>query len=153
MDATDGAMTYEDFLSECLEEPLKYVVHDTDARLSDELRRGTATGGFDFLGKFWTFVECIAAKRGHYYDVSDDVGWSFLRLDMCSGGGEMTVDECKEFVGRLYDLGLIERSEFDESKLVSSRRVMRTAESNAEVKAKRKMAAYNTNLKRARSRG
>lgn len=153
MDVTDGAMTYDDFLSECLEEPLKYVVHDTDARLSDELRRGTATGGFDFLGKFWTFVECIAAKRGHYYDVSDDVGWSFLRLDMCSGGGEMTVDECKEFVGRLYDLGLIERSEFDESKLVSSRRVMRTAESNAEVKAKRKMAAYNTNLKRARSRG
>lgn len=153
MDVADGAITYEDFLSECLEEPLKYVVHDTDARLSDELRRGTATGGFDFLGKFWTFVECIAAKRGHYYDVSDDVGWSFLRLDMCSGGGEMTVDECKEFVGRLYDLGLIERSEFDESKLVSSRRVMRTAESNAEVKAKRKMAAYNTNLKRARSRG
>lgn len=153
MEGTENeAVVYDGFLEECMLEPLSYFFHDCDARLSDELRRGTALGGFEWLGRWWTFVECISSKKGHMYDVSDEIGWKFFRLDMVSGGGEMSVDDCKEFVGELYELKLINREVFDESKRIISDRVMRNAEKSAEATAKRKLAAWKTNQKRYGSR-
>lgn len=138
---------YEGFLEDALGEPVKYVKHDSNAHEDPALFRMVAKYGMESYGQYWLLVELLTSRRGHYYDVADEFGWLALSRDM-SRLQPLDVDGCKEFVGRLYELGLISREQFDELGRVAISRVLRDALTYAEGVASKKLGAWKTNRKK-----
>lgn len=133
----DRAM-YDSLCMEVADSPLDYVRHDSDARLDDALRAIVMTHGVDYLGMYWVLVECLCTKKGHMYDVSDDMGLMKLALDMSTCGCMFTPDEVGDFVGVLAENGLIDGEVYEHSGRVVSERVLKECRGYAQaVAAKR----------------
>lgn len=130
-----------------MQEPIKYVKHDVSAHDDDALYRLTVTFGMAYYGWYWLLVELLTARRGHYYDVSDDIGWRQLSRDM-SCMSDMSIDECRDFIGNLYESGLVSKRHFDELGHVTMERILRDSRVYAEGVAKKKIGAWKTNRKR-----
>lgn len=134
---------YETFYQQCFDEPLDYVRHDTDARLDDSLRLMVMCDGVEMLGWWWTFVECSARKRGHYYDVSDDMGWRALALDLSTCGSPVDVGKAQAVVEALMTHGLVDREAYGHGRVMNER-VCREANNFAEAKASKMLGAWKT---------
>lgn len=145
----DEREQFQRFYEEFLAKPLDYVRHDANARLDESLRRGVVDHGLEFSGRWWVLVECLSAKHGHRYDVSDETGWRILALDLSTCGVPWGVDECKEFVGQLASLGLVNAELLDERHVVCNDRLCREVDGYATAAAGKKLGSWKTNKAKA----
>ena len=135
-------MEYSDFYQDALAEPMKWFRMDTDFMRDQKVRRLAVLGGWVAIGRYVALIALLAEADGHCYDLSDDHGWRFLAADMSCGGEPMGDGELREFVQTLYDLELIDREMWDESRKVAMGRLMREVENMAkDVAAARYKAA------------
>ena len=142
--------TYLTAYNEAFEKPLKFLHHDTDAHVDDELRLiSSASGSLEVYGMYWVLMELLASRRGHMYDVSTDLGWDFLALDMSTCGVQVSVDACKELVGKLATFNKIDRDIYEAERHVICSRVSRQADRYAEEYAVSKAAGAKSARKRA----
>lgn len=128
-----------------MQKPLSYVPHDTDAMMDDEIRMCVIENGIAIYGVWWCLVELLAKRRGHRYDVTDELGWRFLASDMSAVGEMFTVDQMKAFVQIFEEHGLLHLDREDERILLTNDRVIRTAIASADKTAKRRLGAAMTN--------
>ena len=129
------------FLYEAMHSPVPHVLHDSCAHRDSALRRLVRDGGMEAYGRYWLLVELLTGLPEHQYEVADEVGWEMFAADM-SRLEATSPDECKTFVGRLAELGLIDREAYDEVHVVAIRRVLRDVEKYAQGTAKRKLGAW-----------
>lgn len=135
-------MEYSEFYQDALAEPMKWFRMDSDFMRDKKVRRLSVLGGWPAIGQYIALIACLAEADGHTCDLSDDHGWRFLAADMSCGGDSMPIDELQGFVSMLYDLKLIDRGMWDESRKVAMPRLMREVESMAkDVAAARYKAA------------
>lgn len=121
---------------------MKWFRMDTDFMRDQKVRRLAVLGGWTAIGRYVALIALLAEADGHSYDLSDDHGWRFLAADMSCGGEPMGEGELREFVQTLYDLKLIDRDMWDESRKVAMNRLMREVENMAkDVAAARYKAA------------
>jgi len=121
---------------------MKWFRMDTDFMRDQKVRRLAVLGGWTAIGRYVALIALLAEADGHSYDLSDDHGWRFLAADMSCGGEPMGEGELREFVQTLYDLKLIDRDMWDESRKVAMNRLMREVENMAkDVAAARSKAA------------
>lgn len=138
---------YDEFLERAKSDPIKYIKHDVRAHDDEALYRLTYEHGMAYYGLYWLLVELLTGRKDHYYDVSDDAGWRRLARDMgciC----DMSVEECRTFIGDLYKAELISREHFDELHKVCIKRVNKHANELAEASAAKAFGAWKTNRKR-----
>ena len=141
--------TYSEAYEEAYEKPLKYLHHDTDAHQDDELRVIAAeSGSLEVYGQYWCLMELLAARKGHYCDVSDERGWTFLSLDMSTCGVSIEVETCKELVRKLVKYNKLDRESFEESCHIVCDRICRQAGRYAEEYATSKAAGAKSARKR-----
>ena len=138
---------YQEFYDAAISEPIKYLKHDTNSHEDDKLYRLVSMHGMSYYGMYWVLSENVAKRKGHYYDVSDEVGWRKLARDM-SCLCDVSVEQCKRFVDALYELELIIPEQYDELQRVTIMRIMRDATKYAEAVAGRKLGAWKTNRKK-----
>ena len=141
---------YARYLEEEQDKPMRYVMHDNAAHDDEALYRLTAEHGMAYYGMYWLLVEFLAGRKGHYYDVSDALGWRKLARDM-SCMCDIDVDECRRFITDLYDAGLIIREQYDELHRITSKRLLANAISCAEDVASKRLGAWKTNRKKMMS--
>ena len=118
---------WREYYDAALMEPLKWIQHDVTAAADPDLCRLRDAHGMEALGRWWVLVERIAGARGHALDVSTPQAWARLAAALEFYGPD-GVDKCREFVGALYDLDLINRESFEEFGRIRSRRIDRNAE-------------------------
>ncbi len=138
---------YYEFLDDALREPIKFLKHDARAHDDEALYRLVNEHGMEWYGWYWLLAELLTARKDHAYDVSDAMGWRRLRLDM-SCMCDITDEQCREFVARLLDAGLIDRQHYDELGQVVIRRVKQDGVAYAETVAAKKLGAWKTNRRR-----
>ena len=135
-------MEYSDYYQEALAEPMKWFRMDADFMRDKKVRELAVLGGWVAIGRYVALVALLAEADGHTYDLSDDHGWRFLAADMSCGGEAMGEDDLRGFIQMLYDLKLIDREMWDESRKVAMSRLMREVENMAkDVAAARYKAA------------
>jgi hypothetical protein len=138
---------YSDYYQEALSEPMKWFRLDADFMRDPKVRMLGVLGGWQAVGRYVALIACLAEADGRNYDLSDEYGWKFLAASMVCGGEVMAVDELERFVQTLYDLKLIDREMWDESRKVAMPRLMAEAEKMAKdvamarAKADRMVAA------------
>ena len=138
---------YERFLEQEQDKPLRYITHDNRAHDDEALYRLTAEHGMGYYGLYWLLIELLANRKGHYYDVSDELGWRRLARDM-SCMCDMDIGGCKRFIADLYGAGLIIREQYDELHRVASKRLLADAMACAEEVASKRIGAWKTNRKK-----
>ena len=138
---------YEDFLDRAMSDLVKFVKHDARAHDDEALYRLTNTYGMEYYGWYWLLVELLTGRKHHYYDVSDNAGWRRLATDM-SCMCDMSTDDCKVFITRLSEYGLINNDQLSELQRVSITRVLTDAKSYAETVASKQLGAWKTNRKK-----
>lgn len=143
-EAREQSEAWEGYYQEALAEPMGYTKHDSNAHENDQLRRGVSRYGFAFSGMWWLLCELLSSRKHHLYDVSDDEGWEFFARDMSSAGRVVSVDECREFVARLLELGLIAAEPWEGRHIVNER-ICRNAHEYAMSSAARQMGAWKAN--------
>ena len=139
---------FERCRAEAFDRPLDYVRHDNDARKDDAVRAMVYERGLEMYGAWWVFVECLAEKRGHMYDVSAPLGWQSLAADMSTCGTQIGVEDAKRIVETFAHYGLIDRDAYDAHQRVVNDRLAREAANYAEASAGKQLGAWKT----ARSR-
>lgn len=140
-------IAYQQFYDEALRERPKYIQHDIDAHNSEELSRLGQLYGMEAWGRYWHLAELLAGRRNSAYDVSDNLGWERLAWDL-SSMQRMSVDDCKEFIGNLADLGLVSREHLTELHQVTIRRIRKDREEYARTVAQKRLGAWKTNQRR-----
>ncbi len=140
-------MEYGDYYQEALSERMKWFPMDSDFMRDQKIRRLGVIGGWAAIGRYVALVACLAESDGRCYDLSDVHGWRFLSADMVCGGESMGEDELQAFVTTLYDLKLIDREMWDESRKVAMPRLAKEAEKMAKDVA---MARYKAASMRAK---
>lgn len=138
---------YEQFLDEAMREPVKFVKHDARAHDDEALYRLVNRHGMEWYGWYWLLVELLTGRKGHSYDVSDDAGWRRLSRDM-SCMVDMSVDDCKQFISELAEMGLVSPEHLSEIQQVTIIRIRKDANAYAEGVASKKLGAWKTNRKR-----
>lgn len=121
---------WREYYDAALTAPLKWFHHDVTASDDPDLCQLRDAHGMEALGRWWVLVELIASARGHALDVSTPQAWARLAGKLEFYGPD-AVEECRAFVGALYDLDLINRESFEEFGRIRSRRIDRTAEQAA----------------------
>ena len=134
-------MEYSDYYQDALAEPMKWFRMDADFMRDKKVRGLAVLGGWAAIGRYVALIALLAEADGHCYDLSDDHGWRFLCADMSCGGEAMGEDELREFVQTLYDLKLIDREMWDESRKVAMNRLMREVENMAKDVARGRLSA------------
>lgn len=134
-------MEYAEYYQDALSEPMKWFHLDADFMRDEKVRRLGVLGGWQAIGRYVALIACLAGHDGHIYDLSDECGWSFLAADMVCGSDVMGRDELEAFVSTLYSLRLIDRELWDESRKLTSCRLMREAENYAETRARGRRSA------------
>lgn len=125
-------MDFSDYYQEALSEPMKWVRLDTDFLNDPKVQRlAVVGGGWEAVGKYVGLITRLGIADGRSYDLSDELGWRFLAAAMVCGGTIMDGDELRGFVSTLYDLKLIDRDMWDESRKLAMPRLMREAEKMA----------------------
>lgn len=140
-------IAYQQFYEEALRERPKYLQHDIDAHNSEELSRLGQRYGMEAWGRYWHLAELIAGRRNSAYDVSDDLGWERLAWDL-SSMQRISVEETKQFIANLAELGLVSKEHLLELHLVTILRVRRDREEYAKTVALKRLGAWKTNQKR-----
>lgn len=138
---------YDRFLEEEQDKPVKYIKHDSWAHDDDALYQLVNERGMAYYGWYWLLVELLAGRKGHYYNVSNEVGWRRLCRDM-SCMCDIDIEDCKQFITDLYEADLIIREQFDELHRVAIMRLMRDARTYAEDVAGKRLGAWKTNRKK-----
>lgn len=124
-------MEYADYYQDALSEPMKWFPLDTDFMNDPKVLKLSAMGGWQAVGRYVALIACLARADGRRYDLSEPMGWRFLSAAMVCGGEVMDTEELHEFITTLYDLRLIDREMWDESRKVSMPRLCREAENMA----------------------
>ena len=125
-------MDFSDYYQEALSEPMKWVRLDTDVHTPPNVpRHADEGGGREAVGKYVGLITRLGIADGRSYDLSDELGWRFLAAAMVCGGTIMDGDELRGFISTLYDLKLIDRDMWDESRKVAMPRLMRESEKMA----------------------
>lgn len=132
---------WREYYDAALVEPLRWVQHDVTASADPDLCRLRDAHGMEALGRWWVLVELIASARGHALDVSTTPAWARLAGKLEFYGPD-AVEECRAFVGALYDLDLINRESFEEFGRIRSRRIDRNAEFAAKDVANGKLGLF-----------
>jgi hypothetical protein len=138
---------YNEFLEEAQRDPIKFIKHDNRAHDDDALYRLVNKRGMAYYGWYWLLVELLAGRKGHYYDVSSELGWRRLARDM-SCLCDISIEDCKFLIKDLYDYGLIVREQYDELHRVAIGRLLRDALTYAEDVAGKRLGAWKTNRKK-----
>lgn len=141
----------DQFLDEARREPVKYFKHDVNAHDDEALYRFAYENGMAYYGLYWLLVELLTARRGHSYDVSDAAGWRRMAVDM-SALCDMSVDECKKFVGALDKAHLISHEHLAECQKVAIKRINADSEAYAESVVAHRMGSWKTNKSKAAKR-
>ena len=123
-------MEYQAYSQRALVEPMGWFRLDSDFTRDMKVRRLTSAGGWAYVGLYVATIGALAQADGHMYDMRDG-GWEFLRADLMNGGCELEREDLEAFVGMLVDLGLADRTLWEESGKLSFDRLLREAEENA----------------------
>ena len=138
-------MDYSKEYGDALGERMLWLKLDTDFMHDFKVRRFSASADwkerYARIGLYVATIALMASNDGHIYDLSDECGWSFLAADMVCGSDVMGRDELEAFVSTLYSLRLIDRELWDESRKLTSCRLMREAENYAETRARGRRSA------------
>ena len=134
----------EELREQAKNDPLDWFKHDNDAHMDEGMRLLIASRGMAAYGLYWCLMELLAARKGHYYDVSTDLGWQFLAKDMSPGVEVMSVEECKSFVHALAEHGKIDRECLEVSGHVISNRICRNAAERNESTAQNKFKGWRS---------
>lgn len=131
----------QELRQQAADEPMDWFPHDADMHRDPKVRKMLASPqGTSDYGRWNLLCEMLCSSEGHCYDLSDDLGWTFLASDlMC------TVEECRAFVSRLLELGLVSRDSFDGFHRLRSDRMQANADTYADGKAKHVLGAEITN--------
>lgn len=140
----DEQAKLDEFREQAKADPLDWFKHDNNAHMDEGMRMLIASHGMAAYGLYWCLMELLAARRGHYYDVSTELGWQFLAKDMSPGIEVMSVDECKSFVHALAAHGKIDRECLEESGHVISNRICRNAAERNESTAQNKFKGWRS---------
>lgn len=141
-DTTSYEELYKDFYTEAMSSPMPWFQMDSDFLRDTKVRKLAVVGGWEYIGMYVALVACLAATDNHIYDLSDDMGWAFLRSDMSVVGCDLTDDSLKEFVGVLLKLNLLDNELWDESGKMASERMLRNADDYAQSVAAGKAKAF-----------
>ena len=142
----ESGEAYQRFLEEARGEPIRFIKHDTNAHDDEAVYRMVSENGMAHYGWYWLLVECLMGRKGHTYDVSDDIGWKRLAYDMgclC----DLKPARCRQIVECFKSYGLISEEHYAEGR-VAIPRILRDAETYAEGVADKKLGAWKTNRKR-----
>ena len=143
-------MEYGDYYQEALSESMKWFPMDSDFMDDQKVRKLGVLGGWQAVGRYVALIACLARADGRCYDLSEPMGWKFLAAAMICGGEIMGEDELREFIGMLYDLKLIDRDMWDESRKVSMARLCMEAENMARRTAANRMRTAKASAARAK---
>lgn len=142
-------MEYSEYYSEALNEPMLWVRMDTDMLRDFKVRKLMKAGGWKYLGMYVALIMGLAQADGHIYDMRDG-GWDYLRADMCNGGCDVSQEELELFVTQLASVGLADRELWAESGKLTSGRLIREVEKNAQSAAKSRMKLDAMNAAKAK---
>lgn len=134
----------DELREEAKQDPLDWFRHDNNAHSDEGMRLIIAEHGMGAYGLYWCLMELLAARRGHLYDVSTELGWQFLARDMSPGVEMMSVEDCKRFVSMLVQHGKIDRKCFEESGHIISERICRNAAERNESTAQNKFKGWRS---------
>jgi hypothetical protein len=134
----------DELREQAAKDPLDWFKHENGAHMTPKLRMLIATRGMAAYGLYWVLMEKLAAQPNHFYDVNDDIGWLFLARDLSPGLETMTVEQCRDFVGALDDLGLIDHEELSEAGLVISEEMCRCAHERNESTAQNRFKGWRS---------
>lgn len=126
---------YNEFKAKALTEPLDWFKHDTNARVDEKVRYMIAERGLEWYGLWWVLVELLYQQKGHIYDVSTDIGWRMLALDISSCGIFFDIDKTKEAMNVFVHYGLLDKVSFNEFSHVTNARVLDIVDEIASGKA------------------
>lgn len=96
------------------QEPMAFFPHDANASQDVKCQRLIHRRGWDGYGRWWRLCEYLAATKGHRlaFETEEDV----LILAGVLGFGQagafdeyVAIEECKDYVSELLDIGLLER--------------------------------------------
>lgn len=134
----------DEFREQAKADPLDWFRHDNNAHTDEGMRLIIAEHGMQAYGLYWVLMELLAARKGHYYDVSTDLGWQFLAKDMSPGVEVMGVEECRDFVEMLARYGKIDRECLEESGHIICNRICRNAAERNESTAQNKFKGWRS---------
>lgn len=142
-------MEYAEAYQEALNEPMMWVRMDSDMLRDMKVRKLMRVGGFQYLGMYVALVMGLAQADGHIYDMRDG-GWDYLQADMSNGGCPVDPDELSRFVNTVASVGLCDAEMWAESRKLTSKRLIREVERNAQSAAKSRMKLDAMNAARAK---
>lgn len=152
-DTTSYKEAYKGFYEEALPKPMPWFPLDSDFLRDVKVRRLAIYGGWRYIALYIDLIAVLASTDNHIYDLSDEMGWTFLLSDMSVAGCELDEDSLREFVGVLLKLGLVDNGMWDESRKLCSERMLRNAEGHAESVAKGKAKGYRMRRGKEGDRG
>ena len=122
-------MTVAKDANACAQEPMAWFQHDAVASQDQKCQRLLYRYGNEGYGMFWRLVELLASATGHALSLETDEDWLILanQIGIRRGGAfdeVQAVDDCREFVDCLLDIGLLTR---DGEGRVESQRLQRNA--------------------------
>lgn len=142
-------MDYADYYQNALSEPMMWVRMDADMLRDMKVRKLMRLGGFAYLGMYTALIMGLAQCDGHMYDMKDG-GWDYLRADLSNGGCIVEPDELERFVSALVSVGLVDSELWMESEKLTSKRLIKEVERNAQSAAKSKMKLDAMNAARSK---
>ena len=141
-------MEYAEYYQEALSEPMKWFRLDSDFMRDPKVRRLGVLGGWCAIGRYVALIACLSEADGRCYDLSEPMGWRFLSASMVCGSDAVSEDDLRAFVQTLYDLNLIDREMWDESRKVAMPRLCRESEKMAKDLAMARFKAANMRAKK-----
>ena len=140
----DEQAKLDEFREQAKNDPLDWFKHDNNAHMDESIRMLITEQGMAAYGLYWCLMELLAARKGHYYDVSTDIGWQFLAKDMSPGVEVMSVDDCKSYIATLARYGKIDRECLEVSGHVICNRICRNAAERNESTAQNKFKGWRS---------
>lgn len=139
-------MDYDDLYIEALQEPMKYLRHDTDAHKDPQIGELVIIGGMKYYGLYWLLAESLATHTPHFYNRAKRSDERALKRDL-SYLEDISAEELEQFLQTLAELGLINTEMWSEQKVCSDR-VIRECEKYAKSVAGKRKGAAKVNHKR-----
>ena len=98
--------------------PMLYFSHDSNAMDDIKCKLLVRRGGFEAYGRWWRLCELLAMGRGHTIHVEDEDEAAILADDL---GFDSWEGGCRDYIGSLADIGLIDPSMLAEGRVCSKR--------------------------------
>lgn len=142
-------MEYAEAYQNALAEPMLWFRMDADTLRDFKIRKLMKAGGWGWFGMYVALIMGLAQADGHIYDMRDG-GWDYLMADLSNGGCDVEPEELHRFVETLASVGLVDSELWAESRKLTSKRLIKEVERNAQSAAKSKMKLDAMNAARAR---